>query len=179
MLQNEFIIVRKFKVEDAKALYDYLSLPETYLYEPGEAVSEAQAAQMCAERARGDSFFAVCDRQSGTMVGHLYFQRCEPAEFLSWELGYIFNPRYQGLGYCTAGAKLLIDYAFRTLGAHRIEAHCNPHNVASWRVLEKCGFTLEGSFKKKAFFRKDENGRPLWFDSRSYGLLDEDYLKAD
>ena len=35
-------------------------------------------------------------------------------------------------------------FAFGTLGLHRLEAACLPHNVASARVLEKAGFTARG-----------------------------------
>ena len=34
--------------------------------------------------------------------------------------------------------------AFAALGAHRVVAHCNPENPASWRVLERVGLRREG-----------------------------------
>ena len=62
-----------------------------------EVITREEADRMAAERAGGQDFFAVC-LHSGEMAGHLYFHRREPLHFDTWELGYIFNPAYQGRG---------------------------------------------------------------------------------
>ena len=177
-LETNRLIIRKFNVDDACDLYEYLSLPETYIFEPGEPVDQKQALAMCKERAAGNNFYAVELISEKKMIGHLYFQQAQPAEFFTWELGYIFNPKYQGKGYCTESAQKIIAYAFTALNAHKITAFCNPKNIASWRVLEKCGMMREGHFKEKAFFRRNADGKPLWHDCYAYGLLQEDFDKA-
>lgn len=45
-----------------------------------------------------------------------------------------------GIGYTTEAARLNVDYAFRELNLHRIEAGVMLHNIACIRVLEKQGF---------------------------------------
>lgn len=177
ILETERTLIRNFNETDWKDLYEYLSLPETYIYEPGSPVDEAEAESMCRERSESLQFMAVELKNENKMIGHLYFNRSDPEEFMTWELGYIFNPVYQNRGYCTEASRRIIDYAFRELGAHRINAYCNPLNEASWKVLEKCGMIREGYFRKKAFFRKDSEGRPLWHDCYAYGILAEDFLE--
>ena len=108
------------------------------------------------------------------MVGHLYFQQTEPLEFLTWELGYIFNPRYQNKGYATESAAALIRYGFDHWGIHRVMAHCNPENIASWRVLEKIGMRREGHFQKNVFFKVQADGSPVWVDTYEYAILKQD-----
>lgn len=63
-------------------------------------------------------------------------------------LGYSLDHAHDGRGFTTAAVRLVLDYAFRTLKLHRIEAGVMPHNIASIRVLEKVGFEKEGLSKK-------------------------------
>jgi len=36
-----------------------------------------------------------------------------------FEVGYVFDPTYAGLGYATEGAAMIVELAFSGLGAHR------------------------------------------------------------
>lgn len=111
------------------------------------------------------------------MIGHISFIQAEPKHFLTWEIGYIFNPAFQRKGYCTEASRALIEYAFAKLGAHRIVGYCDQKNEASWRVLEKCDMRCEGALRKNVYFHLDENWKPRWADSYSYAMLEEDYKK--
>jgi ribosomal-protein-alanine N-acetyltransferase len=62
-------------------------------------------------------------------------------------LGYWTAQEYAGRGYTTAAVHAVLAFAFDDLGLHRVEAACQPDNLASRRVLEKAGFTLEGQAK--------------------------------
>lgn len=176
MLHTERLIIRNLTEHDANDLYEYLSLPDTYIFEPGNPITLKEANDLCLERSTGNSFYAVelCD--IGKMIGHLYFAQIEPLDFMTWELGYIFNPKFTNKGYCTESSKKIVDYAFNELKAHRIEAFCNPFNDASWHVLNNIGLKREGFFKEKAFFRRDSQDNPIWHDSYAYGLTSKDYM---
>jgi len=173
VIKTERLLIRKVLPGDWKDLYDYLSLEEIYHFEPGTPCSIDEAKSIAAERACSNSFFAVVLKESDKLIGHLYFHQTQPLEWMSWELGYIFNPNYQSQGYCTEASKALIAFAFCHWNAHRICAYCNPDNHASWKVLEKLGMRREGFFKQKGFFRRDENNQPLWHDCYAYGLLNK------
>jgi RimJ/RimL family protein N-acetyltransferase len=175
LLETDRLLIRKFQLEDSNDLFEYLSLSEVYIFEPGNPVTLEQAKEMCLERSKGNNFYAVELKDEHKMIGHLYFDQIQPLEFMTWELGYIFNPKYQGNGYCTEAARKIIDHAFKDLHAHRITAFCDPINTASWHVLEKLGLRKEGYFREKAFFRKNKENSPIWHDCYAYGLLDRDY----
>jgi ribosomal-protein-alanine N-acetyltransferase len=68
----------------------------------------------------------------------------------------------------TDALKAIVPYAFGTLGLHRLEAACLPHNAASARVLEKAGFTREGLARR--YLRIDG----VWQDHDLYALLQDD-----
>lgn len=175
MLETERLFIRKFRPEDSEDMFEYLSLPEIYRFEPGDPITIAQSRDLCLERSKGNNFFAVETKLELKMIGHLFFEQTQPAKYMTWELGYIFNPKYQGKGYCTEASRRLIEYGFHDLQAHRIIAFCDPQNPASWHVLENLSFRREGHFKENAFFRKDVENRPLWHDCYAYGILDKDY----
>jgi [ribosomal protein S5]-alanine N-acetyltransferase len=174
-LYTDRLLIRPFGVDDCNDLFEYLSLPEIYVFEPGDPISIDQAFDLCIERSKGFDFLAVELVNESKMIGHLYFGQMEQNEFQTWELGYIFNPKYQNKGYCTEASKRLIKYAFEEMKVHRVNAYCNPYNHASWKVLEKAGLQKEGYFKEKAFFRRDSEDNPLWHDCSAYGLIKKEY----
>lgn len=63
---------------------------------------------------------------------------------LSAEMGYWIGRAYWGKGIATRAVNLLTDYGFNRLGLIRIYAGVFESNMASRRVLEKAGFSLEG-----------------------------------
>lgn len=174
MIQTQRLVIRAFRPGDAEALYEYLSNPLTYRFEPGEPITFEQARGLALERSQGSDFWAVEWMEAQKLVGHLYFKQVEPAELLTWELGYIFNPAYQNQGYASEAAAALVRYGFEHWGIHRVTAHCNPQNIASWKVMEKIGMTREGHLRQNIFFHRDAKGEPIWIDSFEYGLLQDD-----
>ena len=54
------------------------------------------------------------------------------------------RPAYTRQGYTLNAVRALSDFAFRTLGLHRLEAACIPDNAASRSLLAKAGFVEEG-----------------------------------
>ncbi|MHB8960162.1 MAG: GNAT family N-acetyltransferase [Candidatus Limnocylindrales bacterium] len=173
-IETRRLVVRPFRPDDWQDLHAYLSMPEIYEFEPGEPVGEEQAVALAVERSEGRVFWPVELRAERRMIGHLYFAPVEPAELQAYELGYIFNPAHQGHGYATEAAQALVDRAFAEMGAHRVVAHGNPANTASWRVLERIGFVREGHLRRNIFFRRDVEGRPIWQDTFEYGRIRED-----
>jgi [ribosomal protein S5]-alanine N-acetyltransferase len=55
------------------------------------------------------------------------------------EVGYRFLKEHWGHGYATESAQASIDFAFDEVGLDRIVAVALETNIASRRVLEKCG----------------------------------------
>jgi RimJ/RimL family protein N-acetyltransferase len=81
------------------------------------------------------------------------------------EVGYWLAKPYWGQGIMTAVVQRACRHAFEEFGLVKITAHVFPHNPASARVLEKCGFHEEGFLRKH--FLKDGQ----FIDARLFGLL--------
>jgi len=56
------------------------------------------------------------------------------------EIGFSVMPSWQGLGYATEIAKILVKNAFSDIHIQKVIAHTTPGNHTSRKVLEKCGF---------------------------------------
>ena len=64
------------------------------------------------------------------------------------ELGYWLGVEYWGRGFATAATQRLVAYAWQTFPhLQRLEAGVFGWNGASARVLEKAGFTLDGTLR--------------------------------
>lgn len=166
------LLLRAFQPDDWKDLYEYLSDVEVVRYEPYEAYNEEQAKEEAIQRTSDEAFVAVCLRDSGKLIGNLYFSR---GDFDTWELGYVFNKTYHGKGYAFESANALLDYSFCKLGARRIVAMCNPDNISSWKLLDRLHMRREGHLLKNISFKTDTNGDPIWLDTFEYAILKEEW----
>jgi len=174
--QTDRLIIRRFREEDWRNLYAYLSLPEVVKYEPYDVYTEDACREEAARRAGDPAFWAVCLKDDGKLIGNLYFQRQKPIEYRTWEIGYVFNPAYHGRGYATESCRRIMEYGFTELDARRIVAGCNAQNAASWRLLERLYMRREGHMRQNAYFKRDEGGEPIWVDSYAYAILSNEWL---
>lgn len=69
----------------------------------------------------------------------------------SAEIGYWVGEQYWGKGIATEALRIMSDIAFSRLKYQRLFAPVLAPNKASMRVLEKCGYVLEGVFKREVF----------------------------
>ncbi|AIQ44556.1 acetyltransferase [Paenibacillus sp. FSL R7-0273] len=88
------------------------------------------------------------------------------------DLGYFIDYAIQSKGHMTAAVRLILEYAFRGLALHRVQASILLHNDASRRVLEKSGFQAEGVARRYLKINGD------WQDHRTYAILADDFLTA-
>lgn len=86
--------------------------------------------------------------------------------------GYWLGRAYWGRGIATDAARQLADYALARGNLRRLEATVFAPNVASARVLAKCGFTLEGTCKAKYLDRSDTVCDGLIFARLPEGLAE-------
>ena len=87
---------------------------------------------------------AIEFQTNGLVVGDAGFERsCASGEMREGRLGYFLEPEYWGRGYATEAAVLVLDFAFRDLGAAVMRASCDARNGASERVMQRCGMQLE------------------------------------
>lgn len=172
VIETQRLLIRPFDPADWEDLHEYLSDGQVVRYEPYSVFAAEESRLEAVRRSNDPAFWAVCLKDGGKLIGNIYLAG-QP--FDTRELGYVFNARYQGKGYATEAAACLVDYAFVKLGARRVTAMSNPHNTASWRLLERLGMRREGHLIRNIWFKRDEQGAPIWADTYEYAILAEEW----
>lgn len=122
--------------------------------------------------APGDGLtWALCTHEDPTMFGSIAFWRMEKHNFRS-EIGYTMHPAQWGKGFMLEAMGAALHYGFEQIGLHSVEANVNPSNMASIKLLERCGFVREAYYRENWYF----NGKFL--DSAVYSLLNPHSQRA-
>jgi RimJ/RimL family protein N-acetyltransferase len=91
---------------------------------------------------RGSGMWAVELRETGTFIGTVGF--ADPEGWAGFELAWKLVRRWWGHGYATEGARAALAYAFTTLNKDRVISLIHQENLASIRVAERLGESLQG-----------------------------------
>lgn len=77
--------------------------------------------------------------QDGKNIGYVQAVQIENG----WEIGYHVSKAHTGKGYSTEAVIAFLPVIMKQLKISNIQGICLAENIASQRVLEKCGFVLE------------------------------------
>ena len=107
-------------------------------YPDGRA--EAWIARQSTARRTGAAYrFAI--EFEGALVGVISIERHENGDHM---LGYWLGESYWGQGLMSEAVRRIVRFARENLGLEKLVADYFADNPASGRVLEKCGFRLNG-----------------------------------
>jgi RimJ/RimL family protein N-acetyltransferase len=131
-------------VRDGPALHAIFGDEEScrYLARPALA-SVAETVEQLRRWTEGcaDTSFAVVESARGPALGRVsLFTGGRDI----WEAACMIVPAARGRNLAARALAEAIDHVFRTKGARRIFADCDPDNIASIRTFEKLGFQREG-----------------------------------
>jgi ribosomal-protein-alanine N-acetyltransferase len=169
-LHSEHLFLRELTVADADEVFEIRSNAETMKYIPRPLAKTRQDAldliKMVRKGILDNEFihWAITQKESSKLLGMICLLRMKPEHFRT-EIGYILHPDFHRQGIMSEAIKMVIDYAFRELHFHSIEAVIDPDNSASEKVLVKNHFVKEAHLKENEFY----NGKFL--DTVIYSLL--------
>jgi [ribosomal protein S5]-alanine N-acetyltransferase len=124
-------------------------------------------------RARSESNrgFLVIHARTRELVGVINVNNVVRGALQGACLGYYaFSPQ-AGEGLMSEGLFLVLNFAFRKMKLHRLEANIQPGNAASIALVRRFGFVREG------FSRRYLKVRGRWRDHERWALLAEDFLQ--
>lgn len=108
--------------------------------------------------------WAIRERRTGAFIGTCGFNVLVFERGRRGEVAYDLSAPWWGRGVMRAIMPALIDYGWRDLALHRLEAMVTPGNDRSCRLLERHGFAREGVLHGYGFWK----GR--YWDQIIYGL---------
>ncbi len=79
-------------------------------------------------------------RRDGENIGYV---QAVPLGDGVWEIGYHIGARYTGHGYATEAVKAFLPVIMERIGISEMAGVCLAENIASLKVMEKCGFILK------------------------------------
>jgi RimJ/RimL family protein N-acetyltransferase len=148
IIETDRLLLRTFTLSDALLIYKLNLDPEVIRY-TGDPILDIAHAQEVLEQ-------TILPQYSLYNHGRWAVHIKPELEFIGWcglkgrpekneiDLGYRFVKTEWGKGYATEAAYACLKYGFEKLNLQRIVGRAMPQNIASLRVLEKCGMHYIG-----------------------------------
>lgn len=143
-------LLRPWRLEDLPSLVNYANdpgisgnltdaFPHPYTEEHGRRFIDMAMAH--------DPLRIFCIEVDGEAAGGIGVHPQSDIMRLNAELGYWLARPHWGKGIITRAIPQAVAHGFEAFDIQRIYARPFGRNIASQRVLEKCGFTLEARFQ--------------------------------
>ena len=151
ILESESVILRKFVDSDLENVFQGLSHPEIIKYygisfDSMEATKEQMKWFADLVKNENGIWWAVCSKVDGKFLGagglNNWSKKNKKAEIGFWLL-----TKNWGKGIMSESIPLILNYAFNSLGIHRIEGFVETENTNCKNALAKLKFNLEGTMK--------------------------------
>ena len=152
MLEGKTVNLRVMEKEDLPLLVEWInSLEFLGEYLPPHQSSLAEAEKAFSEpKSPFEMKTFIIEKKDGGKIGYIVHYNSYIGTVKLLEIGYDLLPSERGKGYCTEAAQLMVDYLFLSMDVSRIQASTSIKNKGSQRVLEKVGFSREGTIRKTA-----------------------------
>jgi RimJ/RimL family protein N-acetyltransferase/enterochelin esterase-like enzyme len=179
-LETERLILRRFKMDDLEEIYhNCWSNPEVWKwssYEPMDSIDDV----LILNNIFTDFWFsryeklehydwAVQLKSSDEIIGRLRGMHPN-SRIRQIELAYELGQSWWNHGFMTEAVHRIIDFFINEVGFNRIYANHAHENMASGKVMQKCGMAYEGTARQMC---KCNNGM---FDMVNYAILADDYF---
>jgi RimJ/RimL family protein N-acetyltransferase len=129
---------------------------------------QTRAGLARARERRDRADWAVVRAEDGAVVGEAVLMDLdEDNASMSYRVALV-GPAVFGRGYGTETTRLVRDFAFETLGLHRLALEVNAFNAPAIAVYAKVGFVLEGV--RREAVRRDGG----WYDVHDMALIRSD-----
>jgi RimJ/RimL family protein N-acetyltransferase len=176
LLSNGGLSLRELRTADAGALLELLTTDEVarFISPPPTTVEgfERFIAWAQRERAAGRYIcFAVVPEGIDSAVGIFQIRQLDPT-FTTAEWGFAIGRAFWGTGVFMAAARLTIEFAFETVGAHRLEARAAVANGRGNGALAKIGAVKE-AILRRSFLRSGRH-----YDQALWSIVREDWRRA-
>lgn len=118
-------------------------------------------------------WFKLLERGSGVHIGaigyHIWYTDHDRAE-----IGYALkDDQFKNKGYMTEAMAVVLEYGFKEMNLHRVEAFVGSNNTPSLLIMKRFGFVQEGHLREH-YLR-----RGVYEDSLVFSLLVDAYKSAD
>lgn len=144
-LETERLIITEFTPSMSESVHrnsldddNRRFLPDEVFETVGEARETVEFLMSVYETGEGPLVYAVL-LKDGTHIGHVQLVPIPEG----YEIGYHIGAPYTRKGYATEALKAFLEYIMPQKQIDKVYGICVSENLASKRVMEKCGFEKE------------------------------------
>ena len=146
LLETDRLTITEFTPDMAQAVHMNSLDEDTRRFVPDEVFETVEEAAETIDflssqygGTEGPLVYPVLTKD-GKNVGYV---QAVPLDEGQWEVGYHIGGAYTKRGYATEAVSAFLPVIMQKLGIDKISGICVSENLASRRVMEKCGFRLE------------------------------------
>ncbi len=173
IIETKRLILRKFTVNDTEAVFNNWASDEELQKSYGEPVYptvtdvENLLEKYISGYEKNEYYrWAIILKENNSCIGQIaYFLMDSQNHF--GEIEYCIGSEYQCNGYCTEALREVIKYGLENIKLHKVQICHRSNNIPSKRVIEKCGFKLDGTLRD--YFYIDGN----YYDRLYYSILED------
>ncbi len=153
-LETKRLMMRQFKVDDASEMYhNYSSNPNVTKFLSWKHHKSIEETKLLLElwvkqySLKGYYQWAIVLKETNEIIGAISFVHIW-SELNKIEVGYCLGEEYWNNGYMSEALKRIIDFCFDDLEVQEVLAKHIVDNVASGKVMKKCGMKFIGIEKE-------------------------------
>ncbi len=167
-IETERLILRRFAYTDNDAMLKNWVADEKIqfmysepVYSTKEDVKELLDKYISSYEKSDYYRWAIIEKNCGECIGQIAFFLVDSKNHFA-EIEYCIGSGFQCKDYATEATEAIIKYGFDEINLHKIQICTKTINQPSKRVIEKCGFTYEGTLRDYFYMNGEYVGR-LYF----------------
>lgn len=170
-IETERLIIRPMVKEDLPSLCKWMPDPSIYTYwGKGPGKSDKNPALLFEREEKPSKSFhlGIALKENNAVIGDLWVYLIENDRMASVAIR--ISKEHHGKGYGTESLAAMTNFCFEKTELQRLWTEVDVRNVASQRILEKCGYLKEGLIRQGKMVS-------TWCDYYIYGILKSDWKK--
>ena len=168
VIETDRLIIRPMTVLDVPSLKKWMPDRSIYTYwgkGPGKAEIHPELLFEKTERPTKSFHLGIAEKNGNEVIGDLWVYLIENDRMA--QIAIRLSKDKQGRGYGTEALSAMTRFCFENTELQRLWTQVDVRNIASSRMLEKCGYTKEGLIRQGKMVN-------TWCDYYVYGILASD-----
>ena len=148
VLESDRLILRRIRKDDALEIFNGFINQEEFLYWANKKKrtfeEEVKSLEGIDNKYLNLDYYnwIITLKDNGAIIGSINLRVEDINETV--EFNYVIDNRYTKKGYMTEALLLVKDFCLNEINVNRFQGGCCIENIASKKVMEKCGMFHEG-----------------------------------
>ncbi len=157
-LESERLLFVKISPQHAEDMFEYSSDDDVTRYltwSSHVSLKETERYIKLLQKKYASGVFndwGLIYKENGKFIGTCGFTSFD-YEANTAEIGYVLSKQYHGKGLAAEAALRVMQFGIQEFALSGFCAKCMQGNDASFRVMQKCGMTLEGIYRNSMFIK--------------------------